>query len=363
MLTQGPAVEAFEVELAARTGARYAVAFSSGTAALHGAYAVAGVGPGTAVLTSPITFVATANAAVYLGAEARFADVDPATGLLDPDAVDDGADRRVRAVVPVHLGGEVADLVALSAIAEARDWFVIEDASHAIGGSYRGSRGQWHPVGSCQHSTMCCFSFHPVKQITTGEGGAVTTNDAVCYRALRRFRSHGITRDPGELVASDGPWYYEQHSLGFNYRLTDVQCALGRSQLRRLDAFLESRRRIAGWYDERFAGVDGVTPLARPAWSRGAHHLYIVSVAAERRLAAYEALRRGRIQANVHYIPVYRQPFYRARGFTEFSLPGAERYYAGALTLPLFPAMTEADVRRVVDVLSTAVAGSAGARA
>lgn len=355
-LTQGPGVEAFEVELAARVGARYAVAFSSGTAALHAAYAAAGLGPGGTVVTSPITFVATANAALYLGSDVRFADVDPASGLVLPDAVDDAADSRVRAVVPVHLGGEVADLVALAAIAEARGWVVIEDAAHAIGAEYRGPGGRWHPVGACHHSAMCCFSFHPVKQVTTGEGGAVTTNDGELYRALRRFRSHGITRDPAELSQTDGPWYYEQHTLGYNYRLTDFQSALGRSQLRRLDGFLAARRRVAGWYDERLAGVEGVTPLARPGWSRGAHHLYVVLVAPERRLAAFEALRRHRIQANVHYIPVYRQPYYRARGFAGVSLPGAERYYAGALTLPLFPGLTEADVRRVVDALGAAVA-------
>lgn len=353
-LTQGPGVEAFEAALAEAVGARYAVAFSSGTAALHGAYAAVGLEPGGAVLTSPITFVATANAAFYLGASVRFADVDPATAMLDPNAVDDAADAAIRVLAPVHFGGEVADLPALAAVATARGWAVVEDASHALGAAYRGPEGRWHRVGGCAHSDLCCFSFHAVKAITTGEGGAVTTNDGELCRRLRRFRSHGITRDPAELESSDGPWYYEQQSLGYNYRLTDLQCALGRSQLSRLPDLLARRRRVAGWYEERLAELPEAAPLGRPPWSRGAHHLYVVSLPPDRRRAAFDELARRDIQANVHYIPVYRQPYYRHRGLGA-PLPGAETYYAGALTLPLFPAMTEADVDRVVEGLAVAL--------
>ncbi|MGE0552375.1 MAG: UDP-4-amino-4,6-dideoxy-N-acetyl-beta-L-altrosamine transaminase [Gemmatimonadales bacterium] len=361
-LTQGPGVEAFEVALAEAVGARYAVAFSSGTAALHAAYAVVEIGPGSEVLTSPITFVATANASLYLGGGVRFADVDPDSALLDPNRLEDGKLDHVRAVVPVHFGGEVADLPAISAVAEARGWLVIEDASHAIGARYRGPDGTWHRVGSCAHSEMCCFSFHPVKQLTTGEGGAVTTNDPELYRRLRRFRSHGITREPIELEQSDGPWYYEQQMLGYNYRITDFQCALGLSQLRRLPDFLARRRTVAACYDARFEAVGEVTPLSRPRWSDGAHHLYVVRVPAERRLEAYETLQRQGIQPNVHYIPVYRQPFYQRHGFAGSRFAGAEAYYAGALTLPLFPAMTEADVARVADTLTSLFAVKAGSR-
>jgi UDP-4-amino-4,6-dideoxy-N-acetyl-beta-L-altrosamine transaminase len=356
LITQGPLIDRFEQALAERVGARYAVAFNSGTAALHGAYAAAGVGPGRAVLTSPITFVATANASLYLGGAVAFADVDPRTALILPESVAACRDERVRVLTAVHFAGEAADLGSLARIAAHRRWTLIEDAAHALGAEYRAD-GAWHPVGACHHSAMCCFSFHPVKQITTGEGGAVTTNDESLYRALRRFRTHGITRVASELEQPDGPWSYEQHELGFNYRLTDFQAALGVSQLGRLEAFIARRRRIAGWYEARLPAGGDVEPLARPAWSRGAHHLFVVRVPADERLSLYQRLHEEAIGANVHYIPVYRQPYYRRRGFAATSLPGAERYYASALTVPLFPAMSEADVDRVVAALTTAVGG------
>lgn len=357
-LTQGPTVAKFEQALAEFVGADFAVAFNSGTAALHAAYAVLDVGPGAAVLTSPITFAATANAALYLGGEVRFADVDPATGLIDPVDADGRHERSIKVVTPVHLTGEVAPLESLSAVAQARGWRIVEDAAHAIGATYRTSDGRTHQVGACDHSDLCCFSFHPVKQMTTGEGGAVTTNNEALYRRLLRFRTHGITRDPQELVANDGPWYYEQHDLGFNYRITDVQCALGLSQLAKLPGWLAARARVAGWYRERLAGVADVEPLAVPWWSSGAHHLFVVRVPAERRREIYERLIAAGIGANVHYIPVYRHPFYRRHGFAKTLRSGAERYYATALTLPLFPAMTEADVDRVVAVVAPAAAGA-----
>jgi UDP-4-amino-4,6-dideoxy-N-acetyl-beta-L-altrosamine transaminase len=360
-LTQGPGVDRFEAGLARAVGARFAVAFSSGTAALHAAYAAAGVGPGAGVVTTPITFVATANAALYLGAPVRFADVDPRTALVDPDGVDEAASGGdLRVVVPVHFGGEVADVESIAAIAEARHLLVIEDAAHGLGASYRAADHQWHKVGSCHHSAMCCFSLHAVKQITTGEGGAVTTNDPSLDRALRRFRSHGISRDPSELERAEGPWWYEQRTLGYNYRLTDVQCALGSSQLRRLRTSVAKRIELDAWYRERLAGVPGVLPLEAPRWSRGAHHLFVVTVAPDRRRHVYESVAARGIGVNVHYIPVYRQPFYRRHGFDGFALPGAERYYAGALTLPLFPAMTREDVDRVADAVEAAVSERVG---
>ena len=241
-LTQGPRIQEFEERLVEITGARHAVAFNSGTSALHGAYFAAGIGPGRTVLTSPITFAATANASLYLGGAVRFADVDADTILLDPAAVAAISAPDIAVLAPVHFGGQVADMAQLGRLAAARGWAVVEDAAHALGASYTTPDGGPYRVGECAHSTMCCFSFHPVKLVTTGEGGAVTTNDEQCYRKLLRFRTHGITRDPAELLRSEGPWYYEQLDLGFNYRLTDIQCALGISQLARLSGFVERRR-------------------------------------------------------------------------------------------------------------------------
>lgn len=358
-LTQGPRVEEFEAALCAAVGSRFAVVFNSGTAALHAAYFAAGVGPGASVLTSPITFVATANAALYLGAEVRFADVDATTGLLDADAI--GAERAgdVRVLAPVHFGGQVGPAERYAAIAAARGWLVVEDAAHALGATYRTADGATHRVGSCAHSAMCCFSFHPVKHITTGEGGAVTTNDPELARSLRRFRTHGITRDPSELTTDEGPWYYEQHALGFNYRLTDLQCALGLSQLARLEDFVERRRRVAARYDEAFARIRGVTPLREPAGSRGSYHLYVVRVTAAARRRIFEGLRAAGIGVNVHYIPVYRQPYYRARGFADYSLPGAEEYYSGCISIPMYPGLTDSEVARVVESVAEQVAAVA----
>jgi perosamine synthetase len=358
-LTQGPRIQEFEERLAGLTGARYAVAFSSGTAALHGAYFAAGIRPGRSVLTSPITFAATANASLYLGGGVRFADVDPETILLDPVAVAQGAAPDLGVLAPVHFGGQVADMESLSRLAADRGWVVVEDGAHALGASYTTPDGIRYRVGQCAHSAMCCFSFHPVKQVTTGEGGAVTTNDERSYRTLLRFRTHGITRDPAELSKSEGPWYYEQHDLGFNYRLTDFQCALGLSQLARLPDFLDRRRAVAAWYDEAFAGIAGVRPLAVPRWSTGAYHLYVIRVPAARRRPIFESLRAAGLGVNVHYIPVYRHPYYRLHGFPNTHLPAAEAYYAEAITLPMFPGLTQSQVDYVV----AAVRDALGARA
>ena len=354
-LTQGPRVELFELALAEFVGASYAVVFNSGTAALHAAYAAAGIGPGGVVLTSPITFVADQNAALYLGGGIAFADVDPDSALIDMGSVERCTDRDVWVVVPVHFGGEVADLERLAAIAASRGWIVVEDAAHALGATYRTKDGVEHQVGACHHSAMSCLSFHPVKQITTGEGGAVTTNDASLYRRLQRFRSHGITRVPAEMEQADGPWYYEQQVLGFNYRLSDLQCALGLAQLSQLPGWLQDRGRVAQWYQTRLVGHPSIRMLERPVWSSGAHHLFVVRVPPGMRRHCYDALVAREIGVNVHYIPVYRQPFYRRAGFAGTTRPGAEAYYASALTLPMFPAMTEEQVERVVSALDTAL--------
>jgi perosamine synthetase len=352
LLTQGPLAERFESHFADVVGARYAVAFNSGTAALHGAYAAAGVGPGRGVLTTPITFAATANAARYLGAPVRFVDIDPATALIDPAAVAVADPAQMHVLAPVHFGGQVADLFALARIAAARDWMIIEDAAHALGAVYRTPDGETHRVGSCAHSTMCCFSFHPVKHITTGEGGIVTTNDAGLAAVLRRFRTHGITRDRALLRHDEGPWYYEQFELGYNYRLTDFQCALGLSQLARLPEFLARRREIAAQYDAALTVIPEVRPLRIPQWSCGAYHLYVVRVPAPARRPLFDALHNAGIHANVHYIPVYRHPYYQSVGYAGFALPQTEAYYAAALSLPMFPLLNDIDLTRVIDCVA-----------
>ena len=354
LITQGPTVDKFEEALAQKVGARYAVAFNSGTAALHAAYFAAGLTSGWQVITSPITFVATANAALYLGGTVRFADVDADTALLDPEAVSQFVtDHTV--IVPVHLSGHVAALEQLHSGAEARGAVVVEDAAHALGASYSTADGRSYLVGSCAHSSMCCLSFHPVKHITTGEGGAVTTNDRELYSRLRRFRTHGITRNSNELEDNHGPWYYEQHDLGFNYRITDVQCALGLSQLVRLDEWVARRREIAATYDAAFAEEPAIRVQAGPALSTGSYHLYVIRVDAERRRSIFERLRNSGIGVNVHYIPVYKQPYYRRHGYADITLRNAETYYAEAISLPMFPALTESDQSFVIEQTIAAV--------
>jgi UDP-4-amino-4,6-dideoxy-N-acetyl-beta-L-altrosamine transaminase len=358
-LTQGPTVREFEDALAEKTGAKFAVAYSSGTAALHGAYAAAGLRPGRGIVTSPITFAATANASLYLGGSVNFADVDPDTIMLDPAEAERRADSRTAALVPVHFGGQVADVERLKELADRKGWIVIEDAAHALGASYITSDGSEHLVGACSHSALCCFSFHPVKHITTGEGGAVTTNDPELRDRLIRFRTHGITRDPAQLRRNEGDWYYEQLELGYNYRLPDLQCALGISQLARLDGFVARRREVAAKYDAAFADDPLIRPLGVPAWSRGSYHLYVIRVDARHRRSVFDALRKSGIGANVHYIPVYFHPYYREHGFAETTFPFAEAYYAEAITLPMFPALSDADVDTVIGTLRLAARAAA----
>jgi perosamine synthetase len=354
-LTQGPIVGRFEDKLREITGARHAVAFNSGTAALHAAYSAAGLGPGKKVVTSPISFVATTNAALYLNAGVAFADIDRATVLLDPRGLDAVDAPRGSVVTPVHFGGQLAHMESMADAAAARGWLVVEDAAHALGAEYVDASGKRHAVGACTFSAMCCLSFHPVKHITTGEGGAVTTNDDGLARALRAFRTHGITRDSTLLRCNDGPWYYEQQALGFNYRITDFQCALGVSQLGRLSGFVARRRMIAARYDAAFSDNDQVRVQPEPSWSRGSYHLYVIQVDATRRRSIYDQLHNKGIGTNVHYIPIYRQPYYRDNGWNGYSLPNAEAYYAGALSLPMFPALTDGEVNEVIDAVRDVV--------
>ncbi len=358
-LTQGPAVELFENLVAERVGAKHAVAVSSGTAALHLAALAVGLGPGDTLWTSPITFVASANCALYTGATVDFVDVEPDTALLDAVVLEqrlqeaEMAGTLPRAIVVVHLGGQPCDMLRIRESAARHNVAVIEDASHAIGGSYAGT-----PVGACEFSDMTTFSFHPVKVVTTGEGGMITTGDDALANKLRLLRAHGITREPALMVGEpDGPWYYEQVELGYNYRITDFQCALGASQMRRLDEFVSRRAELATRYDELLSELP-VRPLARRDGRSSGWHLYVIRLAQEAvrsRLEVFESLRTAGIGVNVHYIPVHLQPFYRRMGFEPGDYPHAEAYYQTALTLPLYPALTEEDQARVVAALTEAL--------
>lgn len=335
-LTQGPAVEAFEAALCELTQARFAVAFTSGTAALHGAAAAAGLGPGQVLATSPLTFSASAACARYVGATPTLIDIDPATLNLDVTKVPAGLD----ALVAVHYAGLPVDLAALA----HRPRVVIEDACHALGGHTPDG-----PVGNCARSDMACFSFHPVKPITTAEGGAVTTNSPELADALRRFRNHGIERLP-----EVDPWYYEVRSLGFNYRLTDLQAALGTSQLAKLPDLLASRDRIAERYRRGLAHLPVVLPPEAPSgWGHG-RHLYAIQVAERRRV--FDGLHAAGIKVQVHYVPIHHHPIYADLGFGPADLPNTEAVYAGLISLPIFPTLTDTDVDRVIATLGDLLA-------
>lgn len=364
-LTQGPAVGDFEKALAGRVGARHAIAVSNGTAALHLACLALDLGPGDRLWTVPNTFVATANAARYCGADVDFVDIDPRTYLMSPEALAEKLRTAERdgilpkVVAPVHFAGQSCDMETIGKLGQRYGFRILEDAAHAIGGDYREGK-----IGDCRYSDVAAFSFHPVKVITTGEGGALTTNDVKLASRLADLRTHGVTRNADRLEAVDeGPWYYEQQALGFNYRLTDIQAALGLSQLKRLDAFIARRRELAARYDELLADLPLVTPKQDPN-GRSAFHLYPIWLRLDRlnqsRRQIFEALRAAGVGVQVHYIPVHLQLYYRRLGFKKGDYPNAERYYEGAITLPLFAAMTDAQQETVVgrlrDVFAATVA-------
>jgi UDP-4-amino-4,6-dideoxy-N-acetyl-beta-L-altrosamine transaminase len=361
-LTQGPHVAQFESALAELCGARYAVATSSGTAALHIAALASGIGPGDTAITSPISFVASANCIAYCGARPHFADVDPASITLDIDSLADACERyRPRLIVPVDFAGQPADLPAIHDVARRHHAMVIEDAAHALGASYQ-HEGREYRAGCCAHSDMAIFSFHPVKHVTTGEGGAVVTNDRALYQRLCDLRTHGITRDPARLTRQDGPWYYEQHLLGYNYRITDFQCALGTAQLRKLPEFVARRRAIVDQYAELLRDVsDRLALLLEGPGRYSSYHLMVARLAegAPGRRRMFDRLHERGIRAQVHYSPIHLQPWYRAQfDYAPGDFPHAERYYEGCLSLPLYPAMTDADVSRVCAAVHESLADS-----
>lgn len=379
-LTQGPAVPQFEDALAEYVGASSAVSCANGTAALHLAVAALGIGPGDKVITSTNTFVASANCAQYVGAETIFADIDPATGLIDVAAVEriliDDRNQKIKAIIPVHFAGQPADLPKLAELARRHGAWIIDDACHALGASYEHAGTAYH-IGSNPHTDLTVFSFHPVKHITTGEGGALTTNHAELAERLKRLRSHGIERQNLNVkeMAHDGnglqnPWYYEMTELGFNYRLTDMQAALGKSQLRRLPQSILLRRDLAAKYRqciaEKFPGGE-VRPLEVRADVDHAYHLYVVRISFDQlgisRARVMNRLRSHGIGTQVHYIPVHLQPYYRrVAGTAPGNFPQAESYYAEALSLPMFPELTEADIQRVVEELALALKPSRATR-
>ncbi len=346
-LTTGPDVADFEERLAAFEGVGGAVAVSSGTAALHLAYEAAGVGPGTEVVTPPLTFAATANAALYLGATPRFVDVDPATGTLDPEAAEAATGAATRVWAPVDYAGHPADYEALSALAARRGVSVVADACHSLGARFRGrSPAQW--------ADAAALSFHPVKAIATGEGGAVLSDRREWCERVARLRSHGVVRDPA-AQREHGPGHYEIRELGYNYRLPDVLCALGSSQLRKLPRFLERRRAIAARYLEAFAGEERLELPAIAADVDHAWHLFVLRVREKkRRRPLFEGLLARGIGAQLHYPPLTRQPLYRDRGLADAPCPHAEDFADRALSIPLYPAMAEGDVERVIGEVSRA---------
>jgi UDP-4-amino-4,6-dideoxy-N-acetyl-beta-L-altrosamine transaminase len=372
-LTQGPRVERFERALCETTGAKFAVALSSGTAGLHLAALSAGVVCDDWGVTSAVTFVASANCIAYCGGAVHFADVDPTTGLIDLkslEAVVEGMAhlaRPPRMIVPVDLTGQPADLPAVRALADRLGALVVEDAAHSLGAEYT-LHGQTYRAGGCAHADMAVLSFHPVKHVTTGEGGAVLTNDVALAGRLRELRTHGIHRDPARLTRPDeGPWYYEQTELGYNYRITDLQCALGLSQITKLGRFVRRRNEIAGQYDAALASASlagWVEPLQkRPETKTHAYHLYVIRLVRRpgeslerlggRRKALFLALRERQIYTQVHYIPVPMQPYFRKRRDAgDIVTPGALAYYASCLSLPMYPLMRDGDVARVVEALA-----------
>lgn len=355
-LTQGPVVPAFEQAFAARVQADFAVASSSATSALHLAYLALGVGPGDRVWTSPNTFVATANAALYCGAEVDFVDIDAQTYNLSAEALAEKlvlaerTGRLPKVVTAVHFAGQSCDMAALAKLAQRYGFALVEDASHAVGADYL-----QQPVGRCDFSDITVFSFHPVKILTTAEGGLASTQHAELAERMALLRSHGVTRDAEHLLQRNpGGWYYEQQSLGFNYRMTELQAALGLSQLTRLDNFLAARRRLASRYDERLAELPLTLPWQHPQ-GRSSYHLYPIQV--DHRARVYDQLRSAGIGVNVHYIPVHTQPFYQQLGFKPGACPQAERYYQRALSLPLYADLTEADQDVVIAQLQQALTG------
>lgn len=363
MLTQGPLVDAFERALAGHTGAKYAVVCSNGTAALHLACKAVGLGRGDKALTSPITFLASANAAFYAGAIPEFADISPETFNIDPNEIERKIkyNRAIKALIPVHFAGLPCDMERISAIAKGRGLMVIEDACHALGAEWKDSQGAVHRVGSCSHSDLTVLSFHPVKSITTAEGGAITTNSKDLYEKLKVLRSHGVVKDPSKFKrASEGPWYYEMQDLGFNYRLSDIQCALGLSQINKLDGFINRRAEIAALYGRLFSKHPFIKTPSESGSAKSAWHLYPIRIDFDglgiRREELFRLMSEIGINLQVHYIPVHTQPYYRGLGFRAGQFPKAEKFYREEVSLPIYPLLADEEAGTVAEALVSTIA-------
>ena len=346
-LTQGPAVPAFEQKLCNYIGAKHVVAVNSCTSALHIACLALDLGPGDILWTSPITFVASANCALYCGATVDFVDIEPNTALMSIKALESKLEKArqqgklPKIVIPVHFSGQSCDMRAIAKLGEKYNFKIIEDAAHAVGASYLNKK-----IGGCQYSDITVFSFHPVKIITTGEGGAALTNSDALTKKMQLLRSHGITRDPRDMVhVNNNDWYYEQISLGFNYRMSDIQAALGISQLNKLDTYISKRREISSWYDEQFNGIN-IKPLIQNKDTSSSHHLYVVRIGGgeNERDELFSYLRKNNILVNLHYIPIYKQPYFNKK----YTLAGSEEYYKSAISLPIFPKIRKKSLETVV---------------
>ena len=345
-LTTGPKIAEFEQTVADYVGAKYAVAISNGTSALHAACFAAGIEPGDEVITTPLTFAASANCVLYCGGTPVFADVDPKTYNIDPEDIQRKITDRTKAIIAVHLAGQPCDMDAIHSIAREHGLIVIEDGAHALGSVYKGKK-----VGSM--SDMTTFSFHPVKPITTGEGGMIVTDNEDFYKKMILFRSHVITRDDSMMTRNDGPWFYQQFNLGYNYRITDIQCALGCSQMKKLDRFLARRKEIVARYNEAFADCDNIITPYQLSDTESGWHLYIVQVKKCDRRQVFENMREKGIGVNVHYIPVYMHPYYQEHGYENVHCANAEEIYSHIISLPLYPGLTSEQQDYVIDTLKS----------
>lgn len=347
-LTTGPVVAEFEKVMADYVGAKYAVAVSNGTAALHIACLAAGIKEGDEVITTPITFVASSNCVLYCGGTPVFADVKKDSYNIDLEDVRRKITDRTKAIIAVHFTGQPCEMDELHQIAKEHNLIVIEDAAHALGADYKGKR-----IGSI--SDLTTFSFHPVKHITTGEGGMITTNNKELYDKMMLYRSHGITRDPLEMTENQGDWYYQQLELGYNYRITDIQCALGISQMKKLDSFIKRRKEIADLYNKEFSGCDNIICPKQISGCNNSWHLYVIQVLGINRKKAFDFLRQKGIGANVHYIPVYTQPYYRQHGYGDVECINAEKVYESFISLPMYPGLTKEEQQYVIEQIKVVV--------
>jgi UDP-4-amino-4,6-dideoxy-N-acetyl-beta-L-altrosamine transaminase len=347
-LTTGPKVLEFEKKFSGYVGAKYAVAVSSGTAALHIACLSAGLGNGDELITSPMTFVASANCALYCGAKPVFVDIKEENGLIDENLIEEKITAETKIIVPVHYAGLPCNIEKIKKIADKHKLTIIEDACHALGAEYKNTR-----TGDCVYSDMAVFSFHPVKHITTGEGGMITTNSAELYKKLLLFRSHGITRDLDKLLnKNEGSWFYEMQELGFNYRITDFQCALGISQLKKIESFIKRRREIAKKYDETFKNINDIELIEQPEGHENAYHLYVIKVKnIAIRLKLFNYLKENDIFCQVHYIPVHWHPYYQKLGYKKEDCQRAGEFYGRIISLPICPSLKKWEQEKIIKTI------------